>query len=160
MDRVEQVLQHSLYKECLEKICELEDTREFCGHDMTHFLDVARLAYIFNIEQQLGIEKELIYTAALLHDIGRGVEYTKETPHNEAGVPLAEKILIECGYCENERSMILEAILRHCDIKVKEEQSLAGIIYRADKQARACFSCQAEQSCNWDKKKKNLRIEY
>ena len=38
---------------------------------MEHFLDVARLMYIYNLEDQAGFSKEMIYAAGLLHDIGR-----------------------------------------------------------------------------------------
>ncbi len=48
-----------------------EEGRRFCHHDMGHFLDVARLAMIFNLQQGLSVSKEMIYAAALLHDIGR-----------------------------------------------------------------------------------------
>lgn len=50
--------------------------RIFCGHDMGHLLDVARLAWIFNLEANQEISKERIYAAALLHDIG-GIFSTK-----------------------------------------------------------------------------------
>ena len=38
---------------------------------MRHFLDVARLAWIAGLEQGLGLDKEIVYAAALLHDIGK-----------------------------------------------------------------------------------------
>ncbi|MFQ9392946.1 MAG: HD domain-containing protein [Lachnospiraceae bacterium] len=81
-------LKDPLYRTCLSKIALFERDRIFCGHDMAHFLDVARLAYIFNLEENLGIEKEEIYTAALLHDVGRFVQYEDGTPHQLAGLPL------------------------------------------------------------------------
>ena len=37
-----------------------EEERIFCRHDMSHFLDVARLSWIENLERGLEIEKELI----------------------------------------------------------------------------------------------------
>ena len=64
MERVNGILKDPLYRTCLSKIALFERDRIFCGHDMAHFLDVARLAYIFNLEENLGIEKEEIYTAA------------------------------------------------------------------------------------------------
>ena len=53
------------------KMKKFEHDREFCCHQITHLLDVARIAYIKNLEAGLGIDKELIYTAAILHDIGK-----------------------------------------------------------------------------------------
>ena len=45
---------------------------------MGHLLDVARLAWIFNLEANQEISKERIYAAALLHDIGRHIQYETE----------------------------------------------------------------------------------
>ena len=49
MERVNQILQHTLYQSCRRQIDEKEKDRIFCGHDMGHLLDVARLAWIFNL---------------------------------------------------------------------------------------------------------------
>ena len=138
MDRVNQILQHHMYRECLAQIRKFEQERIFCGHDMSHFLDVARLAHLFNLEEGLKIDREKIYAAALLHDVGRHIQYMDGTPHQEAGVPLAAKILEECGFEEDEQEEILAAVLSHRDKNVREEKNLAGIIYRADKMSRAC----------------------
>ena len=97
MERVNQILQHTLYQSCRRQIDEKEKDRIFCGHDMGHLLDVARLAWIFNLEANQEISKERIYAAALLHDIGRHIQYEQEIPHSKAGVPIAEKILKDCG---------------------------------------------------------------
>lgn len=160
MERVNRILEHHTYKACLRQIYELEAERVFCGHDMAHFLDVARLAYIFNLEENLRIEKERIYAAALLHDIGRHIQYKDGTPHQEAGLPFAEEILKDCGFTEEEQKSILEAIARHRDVTVKQEPTLAGIIYRGDKASRGCFGCRVEKECSWSDEKKNLRIRY
>lgn len=65
MERVNQILQHTLYQSCRRQIDEKEKDRIFCGHDMGHLLDVARLAWIFNLEANQEISKERIYAAAL-----------------------------------------------------------------------------------------------
>lgn len=160
MERVERILEHPTYRACLQRIEELEAERIFCGHDMAHFLDVARLAYIFNLEEHLGIDRERIYAAALLHDIGRHVQYLDGTPHQEAGLPIAGEILRDCGFSEGEEEEILEAIARHRDGSVEGQASLAGILYRGDKMSRSCFGCRAREQCNWSQEKKNLRIRY
>ena len=115
MDRVNQILQHDIYRDCLARIRELEQGRIFCGHDMAHFLDVARLAHLFNMEEGLKIPKESIYAAALLHDIGRHIQYLDGTPHQQASVPFAARILEDCGFTKEEQEEILVAILRHRD---------------------------------------------
>ena len=92
------ILQHSVYRECYEKIVQCEKDRIFCHHDMVHFLDVARLAEIFNLQEDLQISKKLVYGAALLHDIGRFEQYLEGIPHEEASARIAPSILRECGY--------------------------------------------------------------
>ena len=71
MDRVNRIWRHPVYQEHYKKIQELESERIFCRHTPEHFLDVARLMYIYALEEHLELSKELIYAAALLHDIGR-----------------------------------------------------------------------------------------
>ena len=160
MERVNGILKDPLYRTCLSKIALFERDRIFCGHDMAHFLDVARLAYIFNLEENLGIEKEEIYTAALLHDVGRFVQYEDGTPHQLASLPFAKELMERYGYEEEEKARILRAIENHRNRAIREEKSLTGIIYRADKMSRSCFGCKSEKECDWSPEKKNLRIEY
>lgn len=160
MDRINQILQHHRYRSCLQAIESLEAERIFCGHDMAHFMDVARLAYIFSLEEGLQVSREQIYAAALLHDVGRHIQYQEGIPHQEAGIPIARGILEDCGYREEEIAGILEAIASHRDPAVREEASLRGLLYRADKMSRACYGCRAERDCNWSREKKNLNIQY
>ena len=160
MERVNRILWNPTYRTCLSKIADFERSRIFCGHDMAHFLDVARLAYLFNLEEQLGVEKELIYAAALLHDVGRFVQYEDGTPHQLASVPLAKKILSQCGFKIDEQFTILRAIENHRNPDIRQEKSLSGLIYRADKMSRSCFGCEAEAECDWSREKKNLDIQY
>ena len=96
MDRVNKILKNHRYQACLQQTYELEAKRVFCGHDMAHFLDVARLAYIFTMEEGLKIQKERIYVTALLHDIGRHIQYLTGEPHQQAGLPIAQEIIKEC----------------------------------------------------------------
>lgn len=83
MERVNQICKHPLWVESVKKIQALEQQRIFCRHNIPHFLDVARLSWIENLEQGLGISKELIYAAAMLHDIGRHLQYTEQIPHDK-----------------------------------------------------------------------------
>ena len=93
MIRVQAILEHPTYQENLVKIKAAEENRIFCCHSIIHFLDVARIAMIINIEEEYGLEKELIYATALLHDIGRHVEYFNQTPHEIASSEIAPGIL-------------------------------------------------------------------
>ena len=98
MDRVNQIWNHPLYQNELNKLQLLETDREFCRHTPEHFLDVARLAYIRALEENAPISKELIYCTALLHDIGRARQYEDGTPHDEAGAAIAGQILNELDF--------------------------------------------------------------
>lgn len=160
MDRIDKILNHDLFIDCIKQIQTAEADRSFCRHDMAHFLDVARIAMILNLEEQIQIDKELIYGAALLHDIGRHVQYAKGTPHEQASAEIAPKILADCGFDKKETSVIIEAIRLHRTSDIETEGSLNGILYRADKASRACFCCQVQPQCDWKHNKKNLHIGY
>lgn len=154
------MIKHPLFTECLSRNQEAEKDRPFCRHDLSHFLDVARIGMILNLREQAGVEEELLYAAALLHDIGRYVQYADGTPHEQASALLAPGILSDCGFTDKETGDILRAIERHRSPEAAAERSLAGLLYRADKASRACFACRAEADCNWKKEKKNLRIQW
>ena len=65
MPRLNAVVNHEVYQTYYKRICECETDRVFCCHQMNHLLDVARIAYIKNLEEGLGFDKELIYVAAV-----------------------------------------------------------------------------------------------
>lgn len=159
MERVNRIIRHPLWKGALQQIEGFEAERIFCRHDLDHFLHVARIAYIENLEQSLDLSKEVIYAAALLHDIGRGMQYEKGILHEEASAALARGILTDCGFCEMEIEMIIDAITAHRCPDAAKGYDLAGIFYRADKNSRNCFHCKAEAECNWSREKKNTYIK-
>lgn len=159
MERVTKILKHPTFTACLAKIRELEKDRIFCGHDLNHFLDVARIAVIINAEESSTVSKELIYGAALLHDIGRHEQYLYQKAHHEASAEIAEGILKDCGFGKEEIRQIRDAILAH-RAPDQKDSVLADILYRADKLSRPCFCCDAEASCNWSQEKKNLVLRY
>ena len=160
MERIGQILKHPVYHMHMEAIEKAEEQRVFCRHNMSHFLDVARIARILNDEEHMGISKEWIYAAALLHDIGRDEEYRSGIPHQQASGEIAPQILKECGFNDNETDVIVNAICCHRDKSVAALRNLSGLIYRADKASRPCFFCPAEKECHWGKEKKNLNLLY
>ncbi len=93
MKRVQEIWEHPLYQQNLKELTQLEADRIFCRHTPEHFLDVARLAYIFSLERGISCPRELIYCTALLHDIGRAEQILSGQPHDEAGARIAETIL-------------------------------------------------------------------
>ena len=160
LDRIDRIIQNALFKECLGKNRAAEAERCFCRHDMAHFLDVARIGMILNLREQQGIGEEIIYAAGLLHDIGKHLQYSHGIPHERASAELAPAILQDCGFDKKETGVIIKAILAHRDSGSASAKGLTGILYRADKASRACFSCEAERECNWKDDKKNYRIQY
>lgn len=160
MDRIDRILKHDLFLFHLHANEAAEAQRCFCLHNMVHFLDVARIGEIINLEENMGIDRELIYAAALLHDMGKHVQYEDGTPHELASAEIAPQILADVGFDDKETAVIVDAIKSHRDVSVMGECNLCGVLYRADKASRACFACKTEADCNWKEDKKNLRIKY
>lgn len=158
MDRVNRIYNHPLWQSSLREIEELERDRIFCRHDTEHFFDVARLAYIENLEKGLGFPKENIYAAALLHDIGRHLEYKEGISHEEGSAMLAETILSDCGFDDEEQREITRTILSHRKEETGLTDDLSGLIFRADKKSRMCMLCSVQSECKWSEEKKNLEI--
>ncbi|MDD2216941.1 MAG: HD domain-containing protein [Eubacteriales bacterium] len=173
MNRVELIRKNSEFTECMDQINKFEKQRIYCGHDLPHFLDVARIAYIFNLEEDGQIPKELIYAAALLHDVGRAEQYKSDIAHDKAGVEIAQRILHNCEFTNDEIFIIVKAVRGHrgCaggdkkigrpeenDILHSKALLLAKYIRKADKLSRPCYTCDAANSCNWQDDKKNLEI--
>ncbi len=160
--RLSFIRRHPLYVSSLHRLEELEETRIFCRHQTEHLLDVARIAYILNLEGGLGLSRDLIYTAALLHDIGKSRQYEEGIPHETASAALAERILSDMpsdlAFTAEEQLQILTAIRGH-----RKPRSGAGplesLLYKSDKMSRTCFACPAEPECNWDSAKKNTEIQ-
>lgn len=161
MKRVNQILFHPLYRQALKKTEILEKDREFCRHDMAHFLDVARIAYIHCLEQGMDMKKDVVYAAALLHDIGRCRQYEEGISHETASAGLAEEILPQCAYSEEEQRLIREAVLGHRrkDENICGGSGLGRLLYQADKQSRNCFACSARKTCNWPEDRMNNGIQ-
>ncbi len=164
MDLTDKIINNREYKTCMERIEAFEKDRVFCKHDMEHLLSVARIAYCINLERGYDISKDLIYSAALLHDIGRCRQYEEGVPHEEAGVEISQEILADCGASKEETELIIDAITSHRGKGGQKEPSplptLAQIIKEADNLSRACFDCKARSECKWDHDRMNLNIEY
>lgn len=158
-NRMNQILMNARFQEYVRKNEESEAGRIFCLHGLAHSLDVARIAYIINLEQKLGYTKDMVYGTALLHDIGKWQEYAESIPHDVASAALAREILRECAYSVEEAAEIEEAILQHRR-EAKRENSLHQLLYYADKKSRSCFNCKAAAECYWKEEKRNYKILY
>lgn len=156
MNKVNDILNNELFQISIKKICNFERKRIFCKHDLGHLLNVARIMLIKAYEEDISIDKEVIYSTALLHDIGRGLQYENGEPHVKAGVKIAKKILSQCNYNKREIEMISFAILNHNDLE--ETDQLSSLLKYADKISRNCFLCSAYKECNWSEEKKNKGV--
>lgn len=154
MKKIEAIWNHPKFRHYLALNEEWEKDRIFCLHDKNHMLDVARIGYILNLEQNLGFEKELIYAAALLHDIGKWMQYQDGTPHHKASAFLCMEILQDAGFSAIECHIIQSAIATHKEYLL-EDASLNRLLYVADKKSRLCFACAQKEHCNWKDSQKN-----
>ncbi len=158
--RINAILKNDEYRKNAELTRELEKDRIYCRHGVDHCLDVARIAALIAADEDYDVSRELIYAAAILHDIGRAEQYARGVQHELAGAEIAGPILTECGFTEEERQEITEAIAYHGDESVKDKKNLSGLIYRADKMSRRCFDCDAAGSCHKSAEKLIMEICY
>jgi len=160
--RYELILKDPDFRKHLEIITNREKTRKFCCHGFDHITDTARIGYIISLERSSEISKDMIYAAALLHDIGRAYD-DPALHHSIAGLGAAEKILEKCGYSHSEIRMITDAIAEHSHDKNEYDHKAAdlkNILNQADKLSRKCFCCEAYDECNWPPEKKNETLIY
>lgn len=146
------------YQELLGRLEFLEKDRIFCKHNLEHFLDVARICYILISENKLDISKDLIYTTALLHDIGRVDEYENKIDHNIASVNISKNLLELTNFSSQDKDLIINCISKHRD--VSNDEVFYELFYKADKLSRACYTCKARNKCYWSDDKKNMKIIY
>ena len=168
MERVKKILFDDTFRACMDEITVLEADRRFCRHGMDHLENVARIAWILALEEGKQLRKDVVYGAALLHDIGRSRPDSSGQPHRIFSAEIADEILIRAGYTEEEREDIRQAILSHGGSFVGSithaypdehtAENLADVIYRADKLSRDCFLCGAYEECYWEEDRKNKTI--
>ena len=120
MKRINKLLSHPDFTKNLNHLAILEKDRIYCHHDLSHLLDVARIACLLqykktetNLKSTILFSNEIIYASALLHDLGRVLQYEQGLPHEIAGLMLAQKILIDCDFTKSEQVLILDAIQFH-----------------------------------------------
>lgn len=165
MERYNRIIEHPVFINCMKELTVLEQDRVFCRHDIEHLLAVARIGYIDILEKHLDIRKDVMYGAALLHDLGRVAQYHGNGDHHVESAKLAQEILADCGYGEEEISVMKGAIMEHrrknkavaekCET---QQELLSQLLYNADKESRCCFVCDVYKECNWDENKKNRGI--
>jgi len=165
MSRLDRIIENEDFGHYLEKIDVLERERYFCKHGFDHALTVARIAYVYLLEQGQEsspaepLPREVVYAAGLLHDIGRWVEYQTGEDHAEAGARLAQPILRACGYNPAEEACILTAIREHRRHGQNGLSRLGQALALADDWARECRQCPVRSVCH-KFKREMLKIVY
>ncbi len=156
MDRVNSLIRDEEFIRRIRIINKKETDREYCRHGLDHLLDTARIAYILNLEENLGLDKEMIYAMALLHDIGRSEDDTSKH-HSLIGIPVAKVLLERNGFDEDEIGIICNAVAKHS--KGNDSDAYARLLYRADKLSRDCYKCRVTDKCYWDDSLKNHELK-
>lgn len=180
LDNTNRIYGNGKIAEMIDAIEKMEETRIYCKHDFSHYIDVARICYIISLEKNFGYSKDMIYVAALLHDLGRYKEYQDGTDHSKASVNLAKEVLKETSFSKEEKEYILYAIKSHrgskensiliendesnmdeaLETETNPKERFAALFKKADKLSRVCFRCKARESCKWSQEKKNNFIKY
>ncbi|MEG0998302.1 MAG: HD domain-containing protein [Clostridiales bacterium] len=155
MEKLGVIINLPQYQEYCKAIENEEKNRVFCHHDITHFAEVARTAYILYLTNEVPCPelkafseetiKELIYVFGFLHDIGRFLEYQdNEKDHAVESEKLSRPFLKEAGFSHAEQEIILKAIKNHrCD----DTQGFDRLTYLADKKSRLCTGCSGLIHC-------------
>lgn len=157
LKRCSRILNDSEFQQILSDIETAEADRIYCKHGIAHLMEVARAGYIINLENRLDIPKDIIYAAALMHDIGRLAQYNEGVSHHEASAEAAAKILPRCGYTPDEVRLISEAVISHRQAP-EAIKNLGDIIAEADKRTRLCMLCNAQDTCKWKDDEKNSEL--
>lgn len=158
LELANRILKNEYYISQLSQLEELETDRVFCRHNMEHFLSVARITVILCSRSGIVIDDDVVYSAALLHDIGRVEEYRDGIPHDIASQATAERVLDEISCPEAEKQQIISLIADHRKNGLAPDTPEA-MFGTADKLSRNCFECRARKHCKWKKESMNLEIE-
>ena len=178
MSRVNAIINHKEYQDWIIANNQAEYGSEYCRHGLEHAFDVARIAYELWLDHQGNpVAKDIVYAAALLHDIGYWSNFEDLHEHGghdedcdchdhdcgceeeesafQVGASLAEEILLDAGYHPAVIGEIQKAIRNMDHIGA---DGLSAVLRRANELSRPCFLCPMRQKCA--KEPKNLRLEY
>ena len=136
---------HSMSQEAIRAIGRLYFRTSYGQNVLTHSKEVAELASILAAE--VGANRELAKRAALLHDIGKGVENDSDQNHAEVGAEMARKM--------GEDPRVVNAIEAHhndCEPQTIE----AVIVQVADAISAARPGARRETVDNYVKRLENL----
>ena len=112
---------------------------------LNHSKEVARIAVM--IASEIGADRELAKSAAILHDIGKGAENDSDQNHAEVGAELARKM--------GENALVINAIAaHHNDVEATSIEAI--IVQIADAISAARPGARRETIDNYVKRLENL----
>lgn len=155
MDKIQGILNHPIFEGSLKKIEQLEVDRKYCKHDMKHFTTVAKIMQKINEQEKLAYSVEQIYGAALLHDLGKFIQYETGEAHQYAGLRIAEIIMSDVGYDEADITLIIKGISEHSGWN--QRSGFSELLRRSDKLSRPCYECKVSEQCKWPMEMRNKR---
>ncbi|WP_028306529.1 HD domain-containing protein [Desulfitibacter alkalitolerans] len=155
-EKIKAILKHEEFIKRNKEIDTCEKDREFCLHNLQHFLDTSRITYILVLEnnqykkifpgKDAGEVKELVYAAGLLHDLGRVEQYTDGTDHALVSGRIAKDIMEDVGFSPEDIKVVCQAIGEHRKYK-KTNSPFGRKLYEGDKLSRQCQGCKAFDDC-------------
>ena len=162
-NRYEQIQLDSEYQNLLSEIEDLKKERVYYKHDLAHFMDVARIASLIWIEEGSSVElnKDIIYAAALLHDIGRVIEYNEGISHDET-VALLSKLDVDKHISVEIK--LDELDLTSAESKASYAQIKEYILEKFDLKVSTLYIAQIKKKCgivlreNYNKSKKEKQV--
>lgn len=101
-------------------------------------MDVARICYIINLEENLNIDKDLIYVTALLHDLGRADEVDTGINHSLLSQEIAQEILKDLDFNDESKKRIISAIKHHRTNEENDDRFIE--IFTKQTSYRGCVS--------------------
>jgi len=112
---------HSLHPEEVKLLGRLKYRTSFGQNQLQHSKEVAFLAGI--MASELGVNVDQARRAALLHDIGKGVDHEVEGSHAVIGAGLAKRYgetsiivnAIEAHHCEAEQASVIAVLTQSAD---------------------------------------------
>ena len=122
MKNTNKIIKSKIYNDYLNELEYLERDRFFCRHNYEHFISVARICYILKLEEDVDVDKDMIYSTALLHDLGRVIEIKEGINHAKASVDIAREILEITDFSSEEKNRILNCIAYHRTKDLAEDE--------------------------------------
>lgn len=159
MERLNLILMDPFYLQCLERNKLAEVDRKFCKHSFQHAIDVARITYMLCLESEslakfieennlksTEVLKEVVYTAAILHDLARWKQYESGGDHALLGGDMAGEVLQKYSFQPREIELIISAIRQHRSLG-SSPNLLDNNLNLADDLSRPCTQCSAKDDC-------------